>query len=126
MYKTPVTEKTGAKGETNSTRSLLRLTHADNAGAQGLQVGRRCTVQPSGKSGTIRFVGKVSALPAGFWVGVELDEGDFFYCKRICVMIRFYWTATGRNNGTVKGIKLFSCKDNHGTVLRPSNVEQDY
>jgi len=86
--KAPVNESTGSKG------------------AQDLQVGRRCTVQPSSKSGTIRFVGKVSALPAGYWVGVELDE------------------ATGRNNGTVKGIKLFSCGENYGTVLRPSNVEQ--
>jgi hypothetical protein len=36
--------------------------------------------------GTIRFVGKASALPAGFWVGVELDEGWFGF-----VFLRCSW-----------------------------------
>ena len=47
-------------------------------------------------------MGRVGALPKGFWLGVALDE------------------AVGRNNGTVKGEALFACDENHGAVGRPS------
>ena len=86
------------------------------AGAQDLQVGRRCTVQPSSKSGsellvfesflkfarcckrigTIRFVGKVSALPAGYWVGVELDEGA---CGRSLFLLFLLLPCMKRQDG---------------------------
>ena len=38
-------------------------------------------------------------------LGIELDD------------------ATGKNDGEVKGVRLFSCEPNHGAVMRPSAVE---
>lgn len=41
----------------------------------------------------------------GTWVGVELDE------------------AKGKNDGTVKGRRYFSCADKHGLFVRPEEIE---
>jgi hypothetical protein len=70
--------------------------------AAKLSLGDRVQTK-SGLVGVIRFIGRVEPLPAGFWVGVELDTPD------------------GRNNGEVKGVTLFQCPENHGTVSRPSD-----
>ena len=43
------------------------------------------------KRGTIRFVGKIPELGAGYWVGIELDE------------------ATGECDGSVQGKTIFTC-----------------
>lgn len=39
-----------------------------------LQVGDRCEVDPGGKRGEVKFVGKVDTLAAGYWIGVQYDE----------------------------------------------------
>ena len=65
----------------------------------------RVKSKKSGKTGTIRFIGPIEPLPKGFWCGVELDD------------------ASGRNDGEVKGVRLFTCEANRGAVLRPSGVE---
>ena len=44
--------------------------------------------------------GSATQLP-----GIELDD------------------ATGKNDGEVKGVRLFSCEPNRGAVMRPSAVE---
>ena len=41
-------------------------------------------------------------LPAGWWVGIELDS------------------PTGKNDGEVKGVRLFRCAAQCGAVCRPS------
>ena len=71
--------------------------------AEALDVGLRITTK-SGKAGTIRYIGAIEPLPKGYWVGVELDE------------------AAGRNDGEVKGVRLFTCEANHGAVMRPDGV----
>ena len=71
--------------------------------ARSLAVGMRVKTK-SGFLGTIRYIGRIASLPAGFWVGVELD------------------TPSGRNNGEVEGIRIFECADNYGAVMRPENV----
>ena len=70
-----------------------------------LSVGQRVKSKSTGKLGTIRFIGKIEPLPKGWWLGIELDD------------------ATGKNDGEVKGVRLFSCEPNHGAVMRPSAVE---
>ena len=75
----------------------------ERAEAAAFSVGQRVTTK-SGKLATVRFVGPIEPLPAGFWVGVELDE------------------ATGRNDGEVKGVRLFTCDANRGAVARPSTL----
>ena len=79
----------------------------DRAEAEALSVGQRVRSKASGKAGTIRFIGPVAPLPKGVWCGVELDE------------------PTGKNDGLVKGVRLFTCGENRGAVLRPSTVEPE-
>jgi len=54
--------------------------------------------------GLVRFYGATSFSP-GKWVGVELNE------------------PAGKNDGTVQGVKYFTCKPNHGMFIRPSQVK---
>lgn len=58
---------------------------------------------PAGR-GTVRFFGATSFSP-GKWVGIELFERD------------------GKNDGTVQGVKYFTCKPSHGIFVKPSQVK---
>lgn len=58
---------------------------------------------PAGR-GTVRFYGATSFSP-GKWVGIELFEAD------------------GKNDGTVQGIKYFTCKMSYGIFVKPSQVK---
>eukprot|EP00002_Diphylleia_rotans_P003017 TRINITY_DN12009_c0_g1_i2.p1 TRINITY_DN12009_c0_g1~~TRINITY_DN12009_c0_g1_i2.p1 ORF type:complete len:256 (-),score=59.18 TRINITY_DN12009_c0_g1_i2:299-1066(-) len=73
--------------------------------AEGIKVTDRCEVQPGGKRGTVMFVGPIPELPAGFWVGVKLDE------------------PLGKNDGCAKGRRVFECPPNYGVFVRPDKVE---
>jgi dynactin 1 len=53
--------------------------------------------------GLVRFYGATS-FSSGKWVGIELGE------------------PVGKNDGTVQGVKYFTCKPNHGMFIRPSQV----
>ena len=75
----------------------------ERAQAETFTLGQRVTTR-TGKRATVRFVGRIEPLPAGFWVGVELDE------------------PTGKNDGEVKGVRLFTCAENCGAVARPSTL----
>lgn len=39
-----------------------------------IKVGSRCEVEPGGKRGVVKFVGRAEPLGHGFWVGVQYDE----------------------------------------------------
>ncbi|KAI0095020.1 dynactin [Irpex rosettiformis] len=54
--------------------------------------------------GVVRFCGSTDFAP-GKWVGIELDE------------------PSGKNDGTVQGVRYFSCKLPHGVFIRPSQVK---
>ena len=58
----------------------------------------------SGNLATVRFIGPIEPLPKGYFLGCELDE------------------AVGKNDGKVKGVRLFQCDPNKGAVLRPSTA----
>jgi tubulin-folding cofactor B len=77
---------------------------AEEAAAIVDQVGNRCEVNPGGKRGVVKFVGKVEGLPKGWWVGVAFDE------------------PVGKNDGAVKGKRFFECADGYGSFQRPANV----
>lgn len=53
--------------------------------------------------GVIRYIGPVH-FEEGTWLGVELRS------------------ANGRNDGSVQGRRYFTCKPNHGLIVRPSKV----
>jgi len=74
-------------------------------------VGRRVlyysTADKRMKYGTLRFLGETE-FESGTWCGVELNN------------------ASGKNNGTFKGIRYFTCEANHGVFVPVSKVELDF
>ncbi|KAI8336857.1 hypothetical protein EDC96DRAFT_487712 [Choanephora cucurbitarum] len=61
------------------------------------------TRRPAPTVGTVMFVGHVS-FAEGVWVGVELDR------------------RVGKNDGSVDGIRYFTCSPNRGVFVRPEDV----
>jgi tubulin-folding cofactor B len=73
--------------------------------ASAVSVGDRCETYPGGNRGEVKFVGKIAGLPGGWWIGVQLDE------------------PLGKNDGQVKGVRVFECPPNYGLFLRPDRVK---
>lgn len=72
------------------------------------QVGDRCRTLLDGfnHNGVVRWFGEVPGLrPGQQWVGIELDE------------------PFGRNDGTVKGVRLWECRAGHGLLVRVPDCE---
>lgn len=57
----------------------------------------------SNELGTVRYIGPTD-FGEGVWVGVELR------------------TARGKNDGSVQGKRYFSCKPDHGLLVRPNKI----
>ncbi|WIA14691.1 hypothetical protein OEZ85_003189 [Tetradesmus obliquus] len=74
------------------------------AEAGSLSAGQRCCVEPGERRGEIKYVGRVEGLGEGFWVGVAFDE------------------PLGKNDGSAKGKRYFSCPPGHGGFVRPDKV----
>ncbi|XP_077241443.1 tubulin-folding cofactor B-like isoform X2 [Tasmannia lanceolata] len=70
-----------------------------------IKVGDRCEVEPGGKRGVVKFVGRAENIAPGFWVGIQYDE------------------PLGKHNGIVKGKCYFDCPPLHGALLRPDKVK---
>lgn len=70
-----------------------------------IKVGDRCEVEPGGKRGVVKFVGRAESLAPGFWVGVQYDE------------------PLGKHDGMVKGVRYFECPLLHGAMVRPEKVK---
>lgn len=65
----------------------------------------RCSCEPGDRRGVVLHVGPVEGLPAGWWIGVKYDE------------------PLGRNDGSVKGVRIFECPPSYGGFLRPDKVQ---
>ncbi|XP_074497097.1 CAP-Gly domain-containing linker protein 3 isoform X1 [Sebastes fasciatus] len=57
------------------------------------------------KNGVVRFYGKTDFAP-GYWFGIELDN------------------ATGKHDGSVFGVRYFSCLPKYGVFAPPSRVQR--
>ncbi|XP_071478816.1 dynactin subunit 1-like [Diadema antillarum] len=68
-----------------------------------VKIGSRVEIVGKGWVGKVGFIGTTHFAP-GKWIGVILDE------------------PKGKNNGIVQGKKYFSCPDNHGILIRQSQV----
>ncbi|XP_058118563.1 dynactin subunit 1 [Anopheles ziemanni] len=68
-----------------------------------LKIGQRVDLSGKDVRGTIAYVGMTS-FAVGKWVGVILDE------------------AKGKNNGSIKGHQYFSCEENYGMFVRPTQL----
>ena len=64
------------------------------------EVGQTVEVQ-DGRIAIVQFIGSTD-FAAGDWIGVVLDD------------------ATGKNDGSVKGQRYFTCNPGHGMFVRPS------
>ncbi|KAF9343283.1 hypothetical protein BGX26_005985, partial [Mortierella sp. AD094] len=94
-----------AASDTSSTSAQER---AFEEAAKNIKVGERCEVDVGGGSlkrrGTVRFIGKAE-FQSGLWIGVQYDE------------------PLGKNDGTVQGVKYFTCPPNYGSFVRPDKVQ---
>ncbi|KAG9313180.1 CAP Gly-rich domain-containing protein [Chiua virens] len=85
-----------------SSETALPVTDVD------IPIGARCEVESTEeglhKRGTVRFVGQTEFAKTGVWVGIEYDE------------------PIGRNDGSVQGVRYFTCRPNYGVLVRPDRV----
>ncbi|CDH48503.1 hypothetical protein RO3G_09301 [Lichtheimia corymbifera JMRC:FSU:9682] len=70
----------------------------------GLGVGERVAVDSMGIVGTLRFIG-TTQFKEGMWAGIQLDI-----------------VGTGKNDGSVNGIRYFSCPPQTGLFVQASKV----
>ncbi|XP_030841615.1 dynactin subunit 1 isoform X2 [Strongylocentrotus purpuratus] len=75
-----------------------------NMAEKPVKIGTRVEIIGKGWLGKVAFVG-TTTFATGKWIGVALDE------------------PKGKNNGTVQGKKYFTCPDNHGILIRQSQVK---
>ncbi|XP_058447001.1 dynactin subunit 1 isoform X2 [Malaya genurostris] len=68
-----------------------------------LKVGQRIEVSGKDVRGSIAYIGMTS-FAVGKWIGVILDE------------------PKGKNNGSIKGQTYFSCDENYGMFVRPTQL----
>ncbi|RVE56970.1 hypothetical protein OJAV_G00211540 [Oryzias javanicus] len=69
-----------------------------------LRLGERVLVVGQ-RTGVVQFCGKTSFAP-GIWLGIELDKPN------------------GKNDGSVGGVRYFSCRRKHGVFAPPSHVQR--
>ncbi|XP_056598340.1 CAP-Gly domain-containing linker protein 4-like isoform X2 [Triplophysa dalaica] len=86
-----------ARSRTPSANSMAHENAEVHLGERVIVVGQR--------TGIIRFHGKTSFAP-GFWLGIELDK------------------PSGKNDGSVGGVRYFSCPPKHGVFAPPSRVQR--
>ncbi|CAK6434945.1 unnamed protein product [Pipistrellus nathusii] len=88
-----------------SKAALRRSWSGSGPGAEGarLHEGAQVLLTSSNEMGTVRYVGPTD-FALGIWLGLELRS------------------AKGRNDGAVGDTRYFTCKPNHGVLVRPSRV----
>lgn len=87
----------GLRSRTPSGSSSLCEGSEVRIGERVLVVGQR--------TGVVQFCGKTSFAP-GLWLGIELDK------------------PSGKNDGSVGGVRYFSCPPKHGVFAPPSRVQR--
>ncbi|XP_004418240.1 PREDICTED: CAP-Gly domain-containing linker protein 4 isoform X1 [Ceratotherium simum simum] len=93
-----------AKSKTALRRSWSSTAPAGGVeGAVKLHEGSQVLLTSSNEMGTVRYVGPTD-FASGIWLGLELRS------------------AKGKNDGAVGDKRYFTCKPNHGVLVRPSRV----
>lgn len=71
-----------------------------------LIVGQNCRVENDNlnRSGVIRFIGPIPQIDNKVWCGVEWDQ------------------PLGKNDGSIKGARYFTCPENHGSFVNPLTI----
>ncbi|KAI8377827.1 CAP Gly-rich domain-containing protein, partial [Radiomyces spectabilis] len=99
------TSRFSGASRTSTPRSSLSRspTEKQSSSSGGLTVGTRVAVPSLSVVGTLRFVGETKFKP-GLWTGIELDF------------------ATGKNDGSVQGVRYFTCPANTGLFVLASKI----
>uniref|UniRef100_A0A8D3C3K6 CAP-Gly domain-containing protein n=1 Tax=Scophthalmus maximus TaxID=52904 RepID=A0A8D3C3K6_SCOMX len=97
VVKNLFTSLSGVRSRTPSAGSSVCEGPEVHLGERVLVVGQR--------TGVVQFYGKTSFAP-GLWLGIELDK------------------PSGKNDGSVGGVRYFSCPPKHGVFAPPSRVQR--
>nr|CAH8854581.1 unnamed protein product [Trichobilharzia regenti] len=95
-------DSTADVGSVCSSRHSAVNSHIVPPGQCGLQIGDLVQVS-GGRVGILRYLGPTE-FAVGEWAGVELDE------------------PTGKNDGSVAGVRYFTCKPNYGLFAAANRV----
>ncbi|KFM64006.1 Kinesin-like protein KIF13A, partial [Stegodyphus mimosarum] len=90
----------------SSDGEISRDTPIDMKLPSWLTVGESVMISPYNKTGVVAYLGPTN-FASGPWAGVELD------------------TPTGKNDGTVNGVRYFECKPRFGIFVRPDKLVID-
>ncbi|XP_076015502.1 CAP-Gly domain-containing linker protein 4 [Genypterus blacodes] len=104
---TPSPALRSSPGNTALTTDLRsRTPSASSSACEGPEVrlGERVLVVGQ-RTGVVQFCGKTGFAP-GLWLGIELDK------------------PSGKNDGSVGGVRYFSCPPKHGVFAPPSRVQR--
>ncbi|XP_031177160.1 CAP-Gly domain-containing linker protein 4 isoform X2 [Sander lucioperca] len=85
-------------------RSRTPSASSSVCGGPEVRLGERVLVVGQ-RTGVVKFYGKTSFAP-GLWLGIELDK------------------PSGKNDGSVGGLRYFSCPPKHGVFAPPSRVQR--
>jgi len=97
----------------NNTTDTEEVTESNTQVQERIKVGLRCSIQPGGRRGTVKYVGPVPELTPGvnqsgefpLWIGVEFDE------------------PVGKHDGSIHGHSYFTCKAKYGSIVKPQHVQ---
>ncbi|XP_059209264.1 CAP-Gly domain-containing linker protein 4-like isoform X2 [Centropristis striata] len=89
---------------TTGLRSRTPSASSSVCGGPEVRLGERVLVVGQ-RTGVVQFCGKTSFAP-GLWLGIELDK------------------PSGKNDGSVGGVRYFSCPPKHGVFAPPSRVQR--
>ncbi|XP_008844700.1 CAP-Gly domain-containing linker protein 4 [Nannospalax galili] len=92
-----------AKSKTALRRSWSSATTGGLEGTAKLHEGSQVLLTSSNEMATVRYLGPTD-FASGIWLGLELRS------------------AKGKNDGAVGDKRYFTCKPNHGVLVRPSRV----
>ena len=73
--------------------------------AEQVKVGDRCELKGVKHRGEVKFVGVLTCVENGYWVGVQLDE------------------PYGETDGKLNDQQFFTCPDKFGKFMRPSEID---
>uniref|UniRef100_A0A8C6MAJ4 CAP-Gly domain-containing linker protein 4-like n=1 Tax=Nothobranchius furzeri TaxID=105023 RepID=A0A8C6MAJ4_NOTFU len=96
-----VTSRINTGGKSASPRSSASTSVFDGS---EVRLGERVLVAGE-RTGVVQFCGNTNFAP-GVWLGVELDK------------------PSGKNDGSVGGVRYFSCPPKHGVFAPPSRVQR--
>ncbi|KAM7350903.1 cytoplasmic linker protein 190 isoform 2-T4 [Cochliomyia hominivorax] len=101
----PLSKNSPDRSRTVSPTASVRSSFLRSPGKNGLTVGDRVIVSSGfgSRPGILRYLGETQ-FASGNWCGVELDE------------------ASGKNDGSVDGVRYFECKQKYGIFVPIAKV----